>query len=183
MKKKETIVVNLIGGPGVGKSILTAKLFARIKEEFISCEISDEFIKKKLREKALKSVESQIYIFANQQFQLFSLKNEVDVIVTDSPIIFSIVYDKSKCPMLRALILKEFNKYNNLNYLVLRDESVPYEVEGRYQDAESAKKIDSQVVNLLTVEGIEYKTVYGVGETTIETILADVKAKLNEQQQ
>jgi nicotinamide riboside kinase len=140
MKKKETIVINLIGGPGVGKSILTSDVFSALKREGITCDIAHEYIKKKLREKALKAVESQIYIFAKQQFQLFTLKDEVDVIVTDSPIILSAVYDKSKCQELRHLIIKEFNKYHNLNYLLVRDEDVEYEQEGRYQDLNGAKK-------------------------------------------
>lgn len=110
MKKKETIVVNIIGGPGVGKSILTSDVFSALKREGISCDIAAEYIKKKLREKALKAVESQIYIFAKQQFQLFTLKDEVDVIVTDSPIFFSAVYDKTKCPLLRALINPKTNE-------------------------------------------------------------------------
>jgi len=77
MKNKPVIVINIIGGPGVGKSILTSEVFSSLKRDFVSCEISHEYIKKKLREKALKAVESQIYIFAKQQFQLFSMKDEV----------------------------------------------------------------------------------------------------------
>jgi nicotinamide riboside kinase len=178
MKKKETIVVNIIGGPGVGKSILTSDVFSALKREGISCDIAAEYIKKKLREKALKAVESQIYIFAKQQFQLFTLKDEVDVIVTDSPIFFSAVYDKTKCPLLRALIMKEFHKYNTINYLVERDETQAYEEEGRYQNLDGAKKVDTQMVKFLAEENIEYTTVYGIGPKTIKNIVHDVLAEL-----
>ena len=64
-KKGETIVINVLGGPGVGKSILTSEIFAALKRDFISCEISHEYIKKKIREKALKAIESQIYLQNN----------------------------------------------------------------------------------------------------------------------
>jgi nicotinamide riboside kinase len=178
-KKRETIVINLISGPGTGKSILTSEIFAALKRDFISCEISHEYIKKKIREKALKAIESQIYIFAKQQFQLFTLRDEVEVIVTDSPIILSAVYDKTKCDFLKGLVLKEFDKYNNLNYLLLRDEDVPYEEEGRYQDAKEAKKVDTEVKDFLINEKIEFTPLYGIGPKTIETILSDVKEKLN----
>jgi adenylate kinase family enzyme len=50
MKAKKLIVVNLIGGPGVGKSILAADLFSALKKKNISCDVSWEYIKKKLRE-------------------------------------------------------------------------------------------------------------------------------------
>lgn len=180
MKKRETIVINIIGGPGVGKSILTSDVFSALKREGISCEISAEYIKRKLREKALKAVESQIYIFAKQQYQLFTLKDEVDVIVTDSPIFLSAVYDKTKCPLLRALIMKEYNKYNSLNYLVVRDESFEYEQEGRYQDLDGAKKVDSHVTKFLDEEAIEYKLMHGIGPKTLKVIITDIKAKLKE---
>lgn len=179
MKKNEVIVVNIIGGPGVGKSIITSDIFSALKKQFVSCDISHEYIKSKLREKALKAVESQIYIFGKQQFQLFSLKDEVDVIITDSPLLFCAIYDKTKCPLLRNLIVKEFNKYDNLNYLLHRDDSVPYEQEGRYQNNEGAKKVDIQMVEFLKIENIPYTNVYGIGETTINAIIADVKNKLN----
>lgn len=178
MKNKEVIVVNIIGGPGVGKSILTSDLFSALKKDFISCDISHEYIKRKLREKALKAVESQIYIFAKQQFQLFSMKDEVDVIITDSPLIFCAIYDKTKCPFLKDLILKEYSKYDNLNYLLYRDTDIPYEQEGRYQDSEGAKKVDTQILDFITTENIEYKPVYGIGKKTMDIILKDIKAKL-----
>ena len=178
MKKRETIVVNLISGPGVGKSILTSDVFSAIKKKYVSAEIAHEYIKKKLREKALKAVESQIYIFAKQQFQLFSLKDEVDVIVTDSPIILSAVYDKSNCPFLRGLILKEFNKYNNMNYFIKRDENVPYEQEGRYQDLVGAKKSDTIVLDFLAKESIDSKVVNGIGKDSLDLIVSDIISKL-----
>lgn len=179
MKSKPVIVVNIIGGPGVGKSILTSDIFSALKRDFVSCEISHEYIKKKLREKALKAVESQIYIFAKQQFQLYTLKDEVDVIITDSPLILSAVYDRTKCPLLRGLTLQEFNKYDNLNYLLLRDEDMPYEEEGRYQDEAGAKKVDTQVNDFLEKEKIPFKSIYGIGPKTIKLILKDVKEKLD----
>ncbi len=178
MKNKKAIVVNIIGGPGIGKSILTAELFASIKREGISCDVSWEYIKRKLREKALKVVESQIYIFGKQQFQLYSMKDEVDVIVTDSPILLNSIYDKSTCPILKQLILKEYAKYNNLLYFIDRDESVEFEIEGRYQDLEGARIVDSKILNFLDESSIKYKRLKGIGEDTKNFIINDIKKEL-----
>src|SRR3989344_2624578 len=104
MYKKDCIVVNIIGGPGVGKSILTSDVFSGLKRKFISAEISPEYIKKKIREKSLKAVQSQIYIFGKQQYQQFTLREDVDVIITDSPFILCSIYDTTKCPLLKSLI-------------------------------------------------------------------------------
>lgn len=175
---KKAIVINIIGGPGTGKSIITADVFAALKRKYISCEISAEYIKKKLREQALKAVQSQIYIFAKQQFQLFTLKDDVEVTVTDSPIILSAIYDRTKCEHLKALILKEHRKYKNMNYYIERDPKAEYEQEGRYQDLEGAKKVDDDVKKFLKKNKIKHKVLYGIGKDSLDTIVNDVLKKL-----
>jgi len=179
MYKENAIIVNLIGGPGVGKSILTSDVFSQLKREFVSAEISPEYIKKKLREKSMKAVQSQIYIFGKQQYQQFTMKDEVDVIVTDSPFILSSIYDSSNCTLLRALILQEFNKYDNMTYYIERSDAVPYEQEGRYQDANGAKKVDSSVLDFLDKNSVDYKVVKGIGKDTLNFIVKDVLKKLD----
>lgn len=42
INNKEAIVLNIIGGPGVGKSILTSELFAKLKREYGFCDFSLE---------------------------------------------------------------------------------------------------------------------------------------------
>jgi nicotinamide riboside kinase len=174
VNKKTAIVVNLIGGPGVGKTILTHELVAKIKRKFYSCDISAEYIKRKLREQALKVIQSQIYIFGKQQFQLFTMKDDVDVIITDSPILLSAIYDKSECPHLKALIMKEYNSYHNLMYYIERDPSVPYEKEGRYQDLKGAKEVDKKVKDFLYDNNVAYKTLIGIGKRSRKQVVKDV---------
>jgi len=178
MEKKEPIVINILGGPGVGKTIITSDLFSAIKRKFISCDVSREVIKDFLYEQSLKAIKDQLKIFTDQYFQLEVKKEDVDVVITDSPLIFCAIYDKDKCPFLKALILDRFNKCNNLNYHLLRDENIPYETQGRYQDIEGAKKVDDDVLKFLLEEKIPFKTVYGVGPDTLQIILHDVLEKL-----
>lgn len=175
---KDCLVINLIGGPGVGKSILAADTFSAVKREGITCDVSWEYIKRKLREKAVKVVESQIYLFGKQQFQLFTMKDEVDVIITDSPLILNCIYDKSQCPLLKALVLKEYNTYNNLLYFIERNEEVAYETEGRYQDLEGARAVDAFLKTFLTENEIKYQTLKGIGEDSVRAILTDIKNNL-----
>ncbi len=174
----KTIFVNLIGGPGTGKSILCKDVFSAIKRGYISCEESPEYIKKKLREQALKVVQSQIYIFAKQQFQQFSLQDTVEVAVTDSPIILSPIYDPTQCKFLRGLALKEYKKYRNIMYYIERDPNAKYEQEGRYQDLEGAKKIDAKIKTFLKKNKIKYKVLHGIGKDSLDTIVKDVQKEV-----
>ncbi len=180
MYKDKAIVVNLIGGPGCGKSILTSEIFSELKRRFVSAEISPEYIKKKLREGAIKAVESQIYIFGKQQYQLFSMKDEVDVIVTDSPFIFCSIYDKTNNQELKNLIMTEYEKYDNLNFLILRDKTVPYEQEGRYQDYDGAKEVDKKMLEFLVLNNIEHTPVVGIGSETKELVFDMIMERLKE---
>ena len=179
MYKDKCIVINFISGPGVGKSIIAAEIFARLKREFVSVEISPEYIKNKIREGSKKAIQSQVYIFGNQQYQLFYMKDEVDVIVTDSPLILSTIYDVTKCEELKNLVIKEFNKYNNVVYYIERDMSVPYEKEGRFEDSDEARKVDNLVKGFLEDNNINYTVVNGIGEDTINLVVNETLERLN----
>ena len=128
--------------------------------------------------KASKVVENKIYLFGKQQFQLYTLKDEVEVIITDSPLLLNSIYDKTECGNLKTLVLQEYHKYNNLLYYIERDTSVDYEEEGRYQDEIQAKEVDTKVENFLIENNILYKRLYGIGSDTLEAIYNDIKEEL-----
>lgn len=93
---KKTLVVNLFAGLGAGKSSLCAHIFAALKWRDINCEMSREWAKDKVLEGSSHVLKNQMYIFGKQQHRLFSLKNEVDIVITDSPLLLSIIYDIKK---------------------------------------------------------------------------------------
>jgi nicotinamide riboside kinase len=173
INKKQAIVINLAGGPGCGKSILASDVFSALKKKYVECELSSEYIKRKIREDARKVVQNQIYIFAKQQFQLFGMKDNVQVIITDSPIFLSAVYDDTQCKNLRQLIMKEFNGYKNLTYLLDRNDKIKYEQEGRYQDLEGAKQVDEKVKKFMKKNDIKYKTLKGIDSDSLKIIIKD----------
>lgn len=145
------IVVNLFAGPGVGKSTNAAKIFAELKMRGINCEMALEFAKDKVWEESFKTMDDQIYIFGKQFHKIWRLKDKVDVIICDSPLPISIVYDKENSIAFHELIMEQFNKFNNLNFYLKR--SAIYQKEGRLQTEEEAKKVDKVVEGVL----IDYK--------------------------
>lgn len=134
-------VINIFGGPGTGKSVTAAKLFAELKIQNKNCELITEFAKELVYDESYKVMENQIWIFANQHHKMYRLKDKVDYIVTDAPLFNSIVYsgkgEDNKA--FHKFVLNEFNKYDNLNVYLERE--TVYQQHGRYQDENGAKKL------------------------------------------
>lgn len=150
------IVINLFAGPGVGKSTNAAKIFADLKMKGINCEMALEFAKDKVWEESFRTMDDQIYIFGKQFHRIWRLKDKVDVIICDSPLPISIVYDKENSKAFHELIMEQFNKFNNLNFYLKR--SAVYQESGRMQTEEEAKKIDKVVEGVLIDYEIPFVT-------------------------
>ena len=113
------IIVNLFGVPGAGKSTGAAYIFSQLKMKGINAELITEFAKDKVWENNEKVFKNQLYLFGKQSFRISRVQDEVDVIVTDSPLLLSILYNQT--PILgenfNHLVYDVFNSYNNINYL------------------------------------------------------------------
>lgn len=136
---KDTVVINLIGAPGAGKSTLMAEVFAKLKSERVDCEMVTEFAKELVWENRQETFKDELYIFAKQHHRLFRVNGKVDVIITDRPLILTIPYNEkygTPSETLNALVMETFNKYNNLNFCF--DRTKPFESNGRNQDEEES---------------------------------------------
>lgn len=90
---KNTLVVNLIAAPSSGKSTLMADIFAKLKWMNIDCELVTEFAKDLVWEERTETFKDELYIFAKQNHRLFRVNGKVDVIITDRPLILTILYN------------------------------------------------------------------------------------------
>jgi hypothetical protein len=150
------IVINLFAGPGVGKSTTAARIFSELKLKGVNCEMALEFAKDKVWEESFKTMDDQIYIFGKQFHKIWRLKDKVDVIICDSPLPISIVYDKENSQAFHQLIMEQFDKFNNYNFLLER--SGEYQESGRLQTEEEAKEVDKVVKKVLDENNIIYTT-------------------------
>ena len=151
---KNTIVVNLIGGPGSGKSTCASGIFYKLKQSGINCELALEFAKDKVWEDSIKVLDDQLYIFGKQYHKLFRLKDKVDVIITDSPLLVSILYNKTQSKYFDDLVVEQYNTFNNMLFFINRPDT--YQTEGRLQSANDAKTIDDETKSMLKDNNIPY---------------------------
>lgn len=172
------IVINLTGAPGAGKSTGAAKLFCELKMLGINCELVGEFAKDKTWEHNLTALNCQEYVFGKQSYRLARCRDEVDVIVTDSPLPLTIIYNSNEAiaKPLEELVMAIFNSYENINFFINRTK--PYNPKGRNQTAEESDNLSLEIKKLYERLGIEYTEITGDTEgytKAIELILARLK--------
>jgi len=157
------IVVNLFGGPGNGKSTGAAYVFSQLKMAGIKTELVTEFAKDKVYEETKEVWNNQAYIFGKQSFKMSRLKNKVDVVVTDSPLFLSILYNNEDLlgGEFNTVVKRVFNSYNNMNYFINRVK--PYNPNGRMQNEEQADDLTELLKKMLDDHSIDSREVDGNG--------------------
>jgi len=158
----ETLVVNLFAGPGSGKSTTCSGIFFDLKTQGVECEIASEYAKDLVFEHRSDTFKDQIYMFAKQYHRIFRLLGQVDVVITDSPILQSPVYDSQKRPTLEKLVVEEHRKMWTYNVFLKRVK--PYNPNGRLQTKEEAIEIDREILDVLNRNNEAYETFYGTPE-------------------
>lgn len=182
---KKAIVINIMGGPGAGKSTLASMLFANLKMNGVSCEYVTEYAKDVVWEKRLNLLNDQLYILSKQYRRIKRVSSEVDVVITDSPLLLSLYYnsqikdieDRITEPVLRSLILELNNKFNNYYYFIERAHK--YETKGRYQTEEESNIISAEIKNMLIDLNIDFKSLPS-GKETVNKILKELKGIIND---
>lgn len=172
---KKTLVVNLIGGPGSGKSTTASGIFYALKRMGVNCEMALEFAKDKVWEESYKILDDQFYIFGKQYHKLFRLNGKVDVIITDSPLIISILYNKTSSKYFNDFVLEQYNTFYNLTFLLNRPKN--YQAEGRIQTKEESEVLDTVIKDILNKNNVCFHEVSC--ERAVDMIVELVKEKLD----
>lgn len=157
------IVINLFGEPGAGKSTAATYIFAMLKIKGINCEYVSEFAKDMVWNEDYKALENQAYVFGCQSHRLSRVADEVDVVVTDCPLLLSAVYNRDPIfianPTLHNLfkdvVVQIFKSYNNINILLERKHS--YESTGRHESVDEALEVRRMLCKTFSKYAIDYK--------------------------
>lgn len=171
---KNPISVNFLGGPGISKSSLATMLFSELKWLNLNAEYVGEYAKTKTWEKSPLS--DQIYIFGKQQHAMEILRGQVDIIVTDSPLLISHLYYSGGSNHFKHLIREVYDSYTNINILLERVK--PYHKRGRSQSPEQARELDDKMHGILIEQNVPYHTMRGERQAIpklVELILDKLK--------
>jgi len=148
-------VINIFGGPGAGKSTLAAGMYFYMKTQGHSVELVTEFAKDKVWEGSTEVLKNQLYVMGKQQHRVNRLVGKVDYIITDSPILNSVVY--SNCNTVKKVTKQVFALYNNKNIFLIR--SKDYVQAGRNESEAQAHQKDKEIKSLLKELELNYSEV------------------------
>lgn len=168
--KKNTLIVNLFGGPGLGKSTIMAHIFAELKWKKYDVEMATEYAKEEVWAGSTHLLENQYFVSAEQYKRIIRLNGKLDIVITDSPLPLGIIYGHNEPEEFKSLILKYFNKFNNFNILLERKKE--YNPNGRMQTEEDAKLKDKEIRDLLLLHNIPFR----IMEAKRENIFAIIEA-------
>lgn len=149
---------------------MAAALFADLKKRGFNAELVTEYAKDKVWEHNDTVFSNQVYILGKQSYRVSRVAGQVDVIITDSPILLSAIYnpDPEIQNELEALTVKMFNQYNNLNIVLKR--TFPYQKEGRMHSEEQSSEIYQKIIECLNQNGIGY-SVFDNKDDTQQTLM------------
>lgn len=142
-----TRVINLFGAPGTGKSTTAAGLFSLMKLQGYNVELVTEFAKQLVWSERSLELQDQVYITAKQYHKMFILRNSVDVIITDSPLLLGKLYTELHKDLVDNMCTTLFNSFDNMNILLTRVK--PYYDVGRLQTEEMSDKLQQDIFELL----------------------------------
>ena len=158
----KTLIINLIGGPGCGKSTIAAGLFARLKKMGVTCELVTEYIKERIYEENQTMPYNQIAIFGNQHYAINNKIGKVECIIQDGSFLNNELYMKENTgqdnPEFFSLLVSEYKKFINLDFFIDRG-TIPFETYGRIHNREQSLDLDNKIKALYNKYGLTYISV------------------------
>ncbi len=162
-----TVYVGFLGGPGTGKSTISAKTFSLLKESGLRTEMAREFVKKWAWQEKIPVKADQFKIFGEQVDEENSLANKVDFVISDAPLLICSYYtqvhgDVSTAIVFRSMVyeyMRLMKSEGHSFHFFWLDRCNTYQKEGRWQTEEEAKAIDVDLLKFLDSLKISYTRV------------------------
>lgn len=172
---EKSYVVNIIGGPGIGKSTMYSLIYARMKIRRLSVEQVQEFAKKLVWSEQFHVLDNQYYVTTKQNEELASVYGKVKYVITDGSLLHGLYYNRTNptnvCnrELTEKKILELYSNFNNINIFLMRGQ-FPYEQAGRMQNPTEALDVDNKLEIMLSQNNICYK-LFASDESEVDNII------------
>ena len=164
-------IINLISGPGAGKTTMAALIFAEMKILGYNVEYVSEYAKQLVWLKEFEVLNNQYHV-SMRQFRLFdAMRGAVEFIVTDGSLLHGFYYNRdnpdnvSHIEKTEQSILRWYQSFDNINIFLDRVDN-PYMQEGRIQSFQEALNVDRELKEILNLFNIPYTEFVAKRENT-----------------
>jgi hypothetical protein len=161
MRLYPTQVINIIGGPGCDKSLVTSAIIVYLKLREMTIEVIPDFAKSLVWQQNFEVLKNQYFIAQRQYEMLTLLDGQVKFLVTECSLPQVLYYNENYLDNIcdiektRKQILEWYNQCNNINIFVERGDR-KYIRTGRFQDEEQARAIDRGMLELMNREKLPF---------------------------
>jgi hypothetical protein len=180
MRLYPTKVINVIGGPGCDKSLVTSAIILFLKLRQKTVEVIPDYAKSLVWQRNFEVLKNQ-YFIAQRQFEMLELLDgQIQFLVTECSLPQVLYYNEHYADNIcdiaktRKQILEWYKQHDNINVFVERGDR-KYVHTGRFQDEEQAKAIDQGLRGILARENLRY-TALGQDLDAINTFAATLLA-------
>lgn len=178
-------VVNLFGPPGVGKSVISAAVYADLAKNNLNVELCQEYAKSLVYEQRNDLLKTdQLYILAKQNRKLNILKGRnLDYVIIDSPLFLQLIYNNPENlnqEIFESLVLELFNKYENINFFLERGKEYSYQTVGRIHTLEESDEIGGRIKEKMEQYNIPYISIKSNNRTVGKIVSKIFELQMNE---
>lgn len=179
------IVVGFLGSPSSGKTSLSARLHAALKDLGIDVEYSPELVKNWVYEGRKIGKYGQYVLFGQEVMKQSTLFNSVSVTIVDSPVVLTGFYqyyyngDNTLSEACHGFYEKaKEDGVKIINFFLPRKKG--YVKKGRYQTEAEADQVAIMLKNWLKQEGYDYVQLDCTDEERLDKVMSYLKDLTND---
>jgi len=178
-KMKSTIIVNFVGGPGIGKSTMAHITHGILKSKHFNVEFCSEYAKDLVWDKQYNLLNNQMYVVEEQIKKMMRYIGQVDYLITDGSVLNCLWYNKYNPENTSSIKIVEekimnFHEQNHTINIFLTRGNFDFEAEGRIHSYQESIKIDKGLKELLKEKNINYVNIEA-NINSIESIIELIK--------
>jgi hypothetical protein len=180
MRLYPTKVINIVGGPGCDKSLISSAIILYLHLRNKTVETIPDFAKSLVWQRNYEVLKNQYFIAQRQYEMLNLLDGQVQFLITECSLPQVLYYNESYTHNIcdvgktRAQILEWYAQHDNINIFVERGNK-KYVHTGRFQNEEQAREVDQGLRDMMAREELPYTAL----APNVESINAFVQTLLS----